>query len=334
LRIAKREGVDMIERVERVLVVGGAGFLGRHLVETLVARHVPVRILDRVKPAWIGADVEFVEGDFAATHMLESVMDSCEAVVHLAATTIPATSNNDPEFDVTSNLTGTIRLLELAVKKRIGNFVFASSGGTVYGIPRCVPVPETAATDPLCSYGIVKLAIEKYLRLFYTLHGLHSCSLRFSNPYGEHQRPDKAQGVVAVFCRNVLLGRPLRVWGDGSVVRDYIYVRDMIDALVAALDHPLKAAAINVGTGQGVSINRLIERIGAVSGRPAIVDYAQGRPFDVPAIYLDIHKARHDLGWRPRTSLDEGLRRTLDWIAGGLASPPPPNPPATPPGSP
>ncbi len=308
-----RNNIVELSDYKIILVIGGGGFIGRHLVETLLREGARVRIMDRFKPFWIDSSVEFVEGDFTAFHMMDHVMDGCGAVVHLASTTIPGASNEDPQFDAASNLVGAIGLLELAAKKEIRNFIFVSSGGTVYGVPEYLPVSELASTNPLCSYGIVKLSIEKYIQLFCRLYGISGCSLRFANPYGAYQRPDKGQGVVAAFCRHALNRVPLEIWGDGSVVRDFVYIQDAVDALVCALRRPCTGDVFNVGSGCGTSLVDLVSTLESIIGENLDVMNSSCRPFDVPAIYLDIAKVRRELGWEPRTDLHEGLRKTLLW---------------------
>jgi len=304
----------MVLKHMRVLIIGGGGFLGRNITEALHLEGALVRILNRRKPEWVDDRIDFIEADFTATHTLEASMNKCDAVVHLACTTLPKSSNDDPQFDVTSNLFGTVGLLELAVKKNIKNFIFASSGGTVYGVPSSLPVPETAPTSPLCSYAIVKLAIENYLRLFHTLHALPCTSLRFSNPYGPYQRVDRPQGVVAVFCYNALVDRPLDVWGDGSVVRDFVYARDVATAVVMALKKPGTGDVFNIGSGHGTSVNDIIHVLKELLGKKIQVNYSPSRIFDVPKIYLDIRKAERILGWKPELNLRQGLEQTLAWI--------------------
>lgn len=299
----------------RILVIGGGGFIGRHLVELLLKKNVSVRVMDRVRPDWIGSDVEFFEGDFSAIHYLDHVMNDCDGVFHLASTTLPASSNADPQFDIATNLSGTVGLLDLAVEKGVKKFIFISSGGTVYGGHGEVPIQESDPTNPLCSYGIVKLAIEKYMRLYHQLYGLDTCSLRLANPYGEYQRVDKAQGAIAVFCDKALRNEPIDIWGDGTIVRDYVYVKDAVKALVLALEVECSGMEINVGAGVGVNINTLLDHIETAVGRPVERNYLPGRSFDIPAVCLDIHVARECLGWNPEVELVDGIGRFIDWVA-------------------
>jgi UDP-glucose 4-epimerase len=295
--------------IRRVLVVGGAGFIGRHLMLRLLSEGLAVRCFDRVKPDWITADVEFFEGDFTATHQLEPAVAGIDAIFHLASTTVPQTSNTDPQFDVTSNLVATIGLLDLARVHGVRRFVFASSGGTIYGSPTRLPAAESDPTHPICSYGIVKLAIEKYLRMYHHLHGLGTCSLRIANPYGPFQRPDGIQGAVTIFTHKVMRNEAIEIWGDGSIVRDYIYIDDAIDALFKALRATCSGFEINVGSGVGVSLNALLQTIGGTVGRRPRVHHRAPRPFDVAAIWLDIALAKKLIAWQPSISIADGVRR-------------------------
>jgi len=177
-------------------------------------------------------------------------------------------------------------------------------------VPRSVPVDETHPTEPICSYGIQKLVIEKYLQLNHRIHGLDYCVVRPSNLYGPRQRLDVAQGAVAVFLDRALRGQPIEVWGDGSAVRDYLYVGDAAEALLKAAAFEGEPRLFNIGSGVGSSLKQLIKEIEALLGRPLAVAYAAARPLDVPVNVLDTSLARRHLGWTARTSLAEGLRRT------------------------
>lgn len=186
--------------------------------------------------------------------------------------------------------------------------------GTVYGIPERIPVAEGHPTEPLVSYGIAKLAIEKYLNLYWYLHGLEYSVLRVANPYGERQRVDTAQGAVAVFLSKALAGDPIEIWGDGSVTRDYIYIEDVVDAFIMAMNHEGEPRVFNIGSGEGRSLNQLLTTIEDLLGRPVERRYLPPRKFDVPVNVLDISRARDVLGWQPRVSFRDGLGRTLDWM--------------------
>ena len=181
--------------------------------------------------------MEFCEGDFGNRGDLAAALEGCQTVFHLVATTVPKTSNDDPVHDLETNLVATVRLFDLARRSHTKKIVFASSGGTVYGAPTTVPIAEHHETSPVCSYGIHKLAVEHYLHLYHRLHGLNYSVLRVSNAFGERQRPTASQGAVTVFLDRALRGEAIVIWGDGSVVRDYVYVRDVADAFCRAARH-------------------------------------------------------------------------------------------------
>ena len=297
------------------LVLGGAGFIGSHLAEALLQAGHRVRIfdrphLDRLPDFLRRREFEVFTGDFLNPRALTPALEGSEIVFHLVSTTLPKTSNDNPVYDVESNVVGSLRLLELCRSQGVRKVVFASSGGTVYGVPRSVPIDESHPTDPICSYGIHKLMIEKYLQLNQRVHGLDYCVVRPPNLYGPRQRLDIAQGAVAVFLDRALRGKPIQVWGDGSVVRDYLYVEDAAEALVKAAAFEGEPRVFNIGSGVGTSLKQLIQEIEALLGRPVPVEYAAARTLDVPANVLDASLARRLLGWTPRTSLGEGLRRT------------------------
>jgi UDP-glucose 4-epimerase len=295
----------------RVLVIGGSGFLGRHLIEALLDAGFSVNSLDLIKPDRLDASVRFWEGSFTISSLLDEALDNCEVVFHLASTTLPKISNDDPRFDVSTNLLGTVQLLDASVRKKIRRMIFISSGGTVYGIPESVPVTENHPNNPICSYGIVKLAIEKYLRLYHRLYGVETLSLRLSNPYGEYQRVDKSQGAVTVFCHQAVTDETIEIWGDGTVVRDFIYVKDAVSAMMKSMDAPCSGLELNIGSGMGVSINDLIGMIESVMDREVSKRYVEARTCDVPEIYLDISRAKELLDWEPQVSLPEGVRNLL-----------------------
>jgi len=303
----------------RSLILGGAGFLGSHLAEALLAEGHSVRVFDRANVDLrnlddLTGDWEFQGGDFLNESDQVRALDGVRTVFHLVSTTIPATSSRNPVYDVETNLAATLRLLDLALEAGAEQVVFLSSGGTVYGKPAELPIPETAPTEPLVSYGVVKLAIEKYLSLYQRLHGLACRVVRLSNPYGPRQETAGAQGAASVFLQRVHAGRPLEIWGDGSVVRDYLYVTDAVAGILAAHHRPGPTGLYNIGSGKGTSLQELVEVIRRVTGREIEVRFLPGRDFDVPANVLDVSRAERELGWTSAVSLEEGLRRTWEWL--------------------
>lgn len=300
----------------RVLVLGGGGFLGSYVVDELCLAGHSVSSLDRYPERFrpLREGVEFYQADFGNRGELELILKSgIDVVVHLVSSTVPQTSNEDPIFDVQSNVIESIALFEMCVKYAVKKVVFVSSGGTVYGIPEQRPIPEGHPTLPLCSYGVTKLTIEHYLHLFYVLYGLKYSVLRLSNPYGARQDPRGKQGAVTVFMKKILKNEEITVWGDGSVVRDYIHASDFARACVAVINSE-KIGVYNVGSGVGLSINQLLSALQEVTGAVAKVNYLPGRNFDVPELYLDCSRIADELGWATRVDFNQGLLQMSEWM--------------------
>jgi UDP-glucose 4-epimerase len=302
----------------RALVLGGGGFIGSHLVTALLAQGASVRVLERPYRTRMPSIpnhpmLEWQEGDFGNVQDIHRALDNVDVVFHLVSTTQPKSSNDDPSFDVESNLSATLRLLD-QLRGSKTRLIFASSGGTVYGTPLHTPIPETHPTEPTCSYGIVKLAIEKYLALYQLLHSLDYRVLRVANPYGPGQETNHAQGVVGTFLSRVVHDQPIEVWGDGSVVRDYLYISDTVSALLRAAEYRGTERVFNIGSGGGHSVREIIAAVEQVTGKKAQASYTAARKFDVPVSVLDITRASKELGWRPEVDLNEGLRLTHEHL--------------------
>jgi len=300
------------------VILGGGGFLGYHLSQALLTAGHRVRIFDRpnlerFSLSHDSGNVEWTEGDFVNQEDLEPAISGCDIIYHLVSTTLPKSSNDNPVYDMETNVIGTLRLLDLA-KKKNKKIIFVSSGGTVYGIPEEVPIKESHPTHPLCSYGIAKVTIEKYLYLYHHLYQLDYCVFRLANPFGERQKVTAAQGVIAVFLHKALHDQPIEIWGDGTVIRDYLYVKDAIAPLVTAITYRGDCRIFNVGSGKGKSLNEVLAAIGALLGRQVRCNYTPSRAFDVPSNVLDISLASRLLNWTPKTSFQEGLSRTRTWI--------------------
>lgn len=296
----------------RCLILGGAGFLGSHLCDALTAAGHEISIFDRPGASLAcrgGLTVR--EGDFSrlTAAQFAELLQGIDVVYHLVSTTVP--SNEDSLLDVQTNVMPTLRLLE-ACKKKAVRVVFFSSGGTVYGKPQRIPIQEEHGTNPICSYGVQKLAIEKYLQLYQHAAGLEYVILRIANPYGVRQVPFTTQGVIATFLAKALLGEPLEVWGDGSVVRDYLYVGDVARVAVLALRYQGPERIFNIGSGCGHSLNELLETLETAVGRSLEVRYRPGRKQDVSANILDIARAQAELNWQPQISLLAGVQAMRD----------------------
>lgn len=258
--------------------------------------------------------IEVVRGDFLNEKDLEIAVAGIDVVIHLISTTLPSSSNLNPVYDVETNILGTVRLLSMARRLGVQRFVFASSGGTVYGIPKSIPIGENHPTDPICSYGIGKLAVEKYMQLFQRLHGLECVALRISNPFGERQNPASGVGAVTTFLAKLLANETITIWGNGLVRRDYFYVGDLVDAFSAVVERPLVSPTYNISSGIARSLLEIIEVAEAVTGRKATVNFVEGRNLDVPVNCLDSTRAKAELDWRCSVPFESAVGRTWDWL--------------------
>jgi UDP-glucose 4-epimerase len=302
-----------------VVIFGGGGFIGSHLVEELVRVGHPVRVFDKVHTDWsnlaaVAEKVELREGDFQNPVDVRQALEGAGAVVHLVSATLPSTSNDNPVYDIEANVVSTLRFLDEAREAKVGRVVFISSGGTIYGRAQAVPISEDHPTDPLCSYGIGKLAIEKFLALYHHMHGLQFHVLRLSNPYGERQNPAGVQGAIAVFLGRVLAGQPIEIWGTGEVTRDYVYIGDAVRAVRLVLEKNPSDRILNVGSGIGTSLNDLVRNIAQVTGERTEVLRKPSRAVDVPVNVLAIDRIRKAVGWTPETGLVPGLAKTWAWL--------------------
>jgi UDP-glucose 4-epimerase len=299
---------------EKVAVIGAGGFLGTNLARFLASRVEDVRSYGRRRsfPEALHG-LSWVSGELADAHLAETVA-GCDVVIHLASTSTPATADRDIVADAQANVMGSLRLMEHCVAGRVGRLVFLSSGGTIYGIPPVIPTPESAPTDPITAYGVAKLAVEKYLEIFRRRHGLDYRILRVANIYGPYQTAEKGQGVVAAFLSRALAEQPLEIWGDGQVVRDYVFVSDVAEAIWAAMLDEGAHRVFNIGGGTGASVLQIAEAIERLVGRPLQRRFHPARPVDVPISVLDHSLATNELGWKPVVELEQGLTQTLDWM--------------------
>lgn len=291
------------------LVTGANGFLGSALVTALAARGHEVIAAVR-KPGSIDAQRGVREAVFDLSNgdaEWKAILAPADVIYHLAWSSLPATSDIDPVGDASENIVGAVRMLK-ALEDRDGvRFVFASSGGTVYGEMTGPTALESQVTAPISAYGMSKLAVEGYLGLFGRLRGLDHVSLRIANPFGPRQTGTRNFGAIATFARRGLNGEPITIWGDGRTVRDYVYLDDVVDALLAAGEKRGGPRILNVGSGVGRSLNDLIAAIESEIGRPLDVRYEKARGFDIGANVLDTRLAIQALGWRAATPFAEGL---------------------------
>lgn len=303
----------------KCVILGGGGFIGSAVADRLLQAGHQIRIFERPRVVPYrtfkeNEPVEWLTGDMLSAHDVSDAIAGMDVVLHMVSFTLPKSSNDDLIYDVQTNLITTIQLLNSMVAQNIKRIVFISSGGTVYGTPKYLPIDEQHPTDPLVSYGITKLAIEKYLLMFQRFYGIKSTILRVSNPFGHRQRVETAQGAVTVFLHRALHGETIDIWGDGSVTRDYIYISDVAEAFLHAVEYSGTESVFNISSGIGTSLNELVDIIGNVLGKHVNCRYLEGRPFDVPVSILSNALAEQELGWRPQVTLKDGIARAVAWM--------------------
>jgi UDP-glucose 4-epimerase len=315
----------------KVLVTGGAGFIGSHLADRLIVAGHEVVVLDdlstghveRLNPA-----ARFYQMDIQSPWLDELFkIERPEAVLHEAAQASVRRSVEDPAFDASVNVQGTVTLLQASVRHGVRRFVFASTGGALYGDADVIPTPEDYPTLPVSPYGASKLAAEVYLRTFHALHGLSYAALRYANVYGPRQDPHGEAGVVAIFAQRLLSGETARVNGDGKQTRDFVYVGDVAEANVRALTSEA-VGSFNVGTGVETDINTIFQQLKRLSGNNHPEVHGPPMPGEQRRSVIDARKIEKVMGWRPQTSLEAGLDATVRYFRAALparaAAPAPP----------
>ncbi|NOI03336.1 NAD-dependent epimerase/dehydratase family protein [Vibrio kanaloae] len=301
---------------KKCLVLGANGFVGRSLVKDLIPyfEQVTTFSLDLSKEIQLEG-VENIVADFFDKEALQKALVDVDVVIHLITTMTPISSNQAPLQDIEQNLSGSVRLLELCCAEGVKKVIYLSSGGTVYGDLSTVErADETHVTDPSCSYGITKLAFEKYLNLFKRLYDLDSIVLRVSNPYGPLQSCKNSQGVIASFIDKSVNNAPLQVWGDGTAIRDFIYIDDLNSAIIKSVFYKGEKRVFNIGSGADTSINDVIDCLRKTSQSKIYVDYLKEGKVGVSRSVLDISLAKRELDWEPMFDLNRGLRNTVDYI--------------------
>ncbi len=308
----------MPDRDLSYIVLGGGGFIGTNLSRRLAASGARVRAFSRhfAFPTAVPR-VDLRVGDFCDADALATAIEGFDVVYHLVHATPPQPANADIAGDIKNNVVPSLALFDICRKLHVKRIVFLSSGGTVYGRAATVPTPETAPTEPIAAYGISKLMIEKYLGLHEHLNQADYRILRVTNPFGPFQGTVKNQGIVATMIARGLAGQPIEIWGDGSAVRDFVYIDDVIDALeLASRDHS-EFRIFNVGRGEGHNLREIANRIQTLLGRELKLVWKDARPLDVPVSIVSNRRAREVLGWLPKTVLDEGLKKTIAWWRAG-----------------
>jgi UDP-glucose 4-epimerase len=307
----------------RILVTGGAGFIASHVAEAMIAAGHEVMVVDNFTTGRrenIPQGVEFVEADVTSPEFAKVVQEfRPELVDHHAAHADVVESVHNPAADAQTNVVGTISMIKAAIDAGVRKMIFISSGGSVYGDPEVIPANETQPVRPLSPYAASKAAGEIYMEMMSRVHGLDYTILRYPNVYGPRQHPYTEEGqVVALFARFMLQGRQPTIFGDGEQGRDFLYVGDIVDANMRAIDRGSRET-LNLGTGELLTVNDLYNRLQRLTGYDKPANYAPARPGEVYRMVLDASRAREKLGWEPKMQLDDGLRATVDWLRQALA---------------
>jgi UDP-glucose 4-epimerase len=304
----------------RVVVLGGLGFVGSHVCRELLARGYDVRIFAhklyalRTLVEDIEDRVEIVAGDMARTDDVLGVLRDADTIIHLVHTTVPGSSMKDPAFDLSSNVITSVGWLSRLDETKVRRILYISSGGTVYGLPQTNPIDENHPTEPISSYGITKLAIEKYIAMYASMFDIDYCTLRPSNLYGPGQRRRIGQGVIGVLAEHALRGEPLEVWGTGESLRDYLHIEDFVRALMGLVAYTGPHRVFNISSGVGHSVLDIIAILRDRLGFAPEIIHKAARGFDVPANVLDSSRLHTETGWRPAIGLEDGIAHTLKWL--------------------
>lgn len=301
----------------RIAVIGANGFLGSHLVDALVRNGQSVTAFDRFSNGsrrFTSEPDNIIVGDFLSNEDLAKAMKSQDIVFHMLSLSNPANTQNSVFFDIDYNLRQSINLLNIASRSDIEHLYFASSGGTVYGDQNLDTYSEMDATKPISPYGIGKLTVEHYLRYFEAVQDLKSTTLRISNPYGPRQNSSRGQGIIAVTLSRVSQGLPAIMFGDGSMLRDYIFIDDLIYDVIALMERPRNFNLYNLGSGVGHSVQEIFMAIRTCLNHDFEIEYRSKPASFVERVVLDTSRVDAELGVRARTPLLEGVSRTIEWL--------------------
>ncbi|MHB2000816.1 MAG: NAD-dependent epimerase/dehydratase family protein [Solirubrobacteraceae bacterium] len=301
------------------LIVGG-GFLGSHVAQRLSAQGHTVVVYSRSFNDWLlrrdrssGGRIELAEGELPPGRSLRELIDAADVVFYMAGVSTPAMAQTDPGGSIMSSVVPAAALLDLMRATSTRRLVLASSGGTVYGAVTKLPTAEDHPTKPISLHGHNSLTIERYAMFFAEQHGFEPVILRYSNPYGPGQLARRGQGVVAAWCEALAHDETITLYGDGRARRDFVFIEDAAEATALAGLEAAGSSTYNVGSGQSSSLQDLLEELQRVAGRHASVQRIHARPVDVPATQLDCTRLERDLGWKPTTSLRDGLRASWAW---------------------
>ena len=304
----------------KVLILGAAGFIGTNLTIKLAEKMKNKLVLVDKNKSYFSHIEKFkftnieIEESSLDLEMDFSVLENQDIVYHLVSTNVPTTSNQHISHDIQANVLFSSKLFDACVRYGVKKVVFISSGGTVYGKEVKCPLPENAPTNPISSYGLQKIMIEKLLYLYNYMYGLDYRIIRLANPYGPYQRPNGVLGAVTTFTYKALKGEELIVYGDGSVIRDFIYIDDAVRGILNIVESQNEYNVFNLSCGYGVSIREVVDTVKKVLGTDTKVVYKEGRTVDVPINYLDISRYEKYYGKLNPISLEEGIKRTAEFM--------------------
>jgi UDP-glucose 4-epimerase len=304
------------------LVIGGGGYIGMHLVNSLLATGRRVTVMGRSKLPHhpLPSDVTYYSGDFGENELIDALLDKNQEVIHLAYATVPNTSFDNPLADLQQNLLPTVQLFS-KVAERGGRLILVSSGGTVYGQASQLPIPENYPTNPISPYGVTKLTLEKYAHLYAVTKSLKVICVRPGNAYGVGQHPYIGQGFVSTAMASIINDKPVKIFGARGTIRDYVYVTDLAEGIVSALEYGLLSETYNIGSGVGRSNMDVVAAISPLlgdTGSEIKIEHLPERVFDVHANILDSTKLNSHTGWVPKIEFEDGLLKTRDWLRGHL----------------
>jgi UDP-glucose 4-epimerase len=304
-----------------VLVLGGGGFIGRHVVDAILAEGGEVSVMDLHQPDDADPRITWFCGSLGRSDAVAAAAQGCDTAIYCAGHSLPATGNRDVAGEITDHVVTSVRVAEICAAQGVKRFLFSSSGGTVYGTDNVAPMAETSPTLPKTAYGASKLAIEHYLRVVGAHQSMRTISFRIANPYGEGQHSGRGQGFIAAAMAAAFSGEELSIWGTGDVVRDFVYVGDVARAFASACTYEGPHDLFNIGKGEGASLLEIVAQVESASGRKINLKLCPERSIDVQRNVLDIARARAELGWSPDTLLATGLTRTAQWWSAKLEPP-------------
>lgn len=295
----------------RVVVIGGNGFIGKNLVNYLCKLNYEIIVYDKRKIEEENVDISYIQGDLSDITLLKKIINCEDVIIHLGCTSVPHNSNLCLEGDIENNLLTTSRLLTVCKEKLVRKVIYASSGGSIYGVPSYLPIDEKHPTNPISVYGIHKLTIEKYLAILNRETNIQTISLRIGNPYGTGQKAFTGQGVIPTFLASALQGKTIEVWGNGLAVRDYLYITDLCEVISRCIRYDGKEQIFNIGSGQGTDIKMIIKTIEDVMGIQLNPIYKEAYEVEVNNNILNCNKAKNELQWTSSIELEEGIKMML-----------------------